>query len=98
MNIITREGGKNVTTHRGKTTASGVDTTTIFFFQAEDGIRDDLVTGVQTCALPIGTPMRPRSALMTWQLLPSAACEKMRRITSTSESLRPGMGSVDNSR
>src|SRR5207244_10020003 len=22
-------------------------------FQAEDGIRDDLVTGVQTCALPI---------------------------------------------
>src|SRR5258708_15421481 len=27
-----------------------------FFFQAEDGIRDDLVTGVQTCALPISTP------------------------------------------
>src|SRR2546425_7865774 len=24
-----------------------------FFFQAEDGIRDKLVTGVQTCALPI---------------------------------------------
>src|SRR5207244_8584978 len=24
-----------------------------FYFQAEDGIRDDLVTGVQTCALPI---------------------------------------------
>src|SRR5438552_10300262 len=24
-----------------------------FFFHAEDGIRDDLVTGVQTCALPI---------------------------------------------
>src|SRR5258708_217122 len=24
-----------------------------FFFQTEDGIRDDLVTGVQTCALPI---------------------------------------------
>ena len=24
-----------------------------FFFQAEDGIRDRLVTGVQTCALPI---------------------------------------------
>ena len=23
------------------------------FFQAEDGIRDRLVTGVQTCALPI---------------------------------------------
>src|SRR3989441_6749330 len=26
-----------------------------FFFQAEDGIRDKLVTGVQTCALPICT-------------------------------------------
>ena len=24
-----------------------------FFFQAEDGIRDTSVTGVQTCALPI---------------------------------------------
>src|SRR5207247_6335671 len=27
--------------------------TCVFFFQAEDGIRDPLVTGVQTCALPI---------------------------------------------
>src|SRR5947207_11553962 len=26
-----------------------------FFFQAEDGIRDHCVTGVQTCALPIST-------------------------------------------
>src|SRR3989440_12777568 len=26
-----------------------------FFFQAEDGIRDLIVTGVQTCALPIST-------------------------------------------
>src|SRR5438309_10199761 len=26
-----------------------------FFFQAEDGIRDGTVTGVQTCALPIYT-------------------------------------------
>src|SRR3954449_2897328 len=25
----------------------------VFFFQAEDGIRDESVTGVQTCALPI---------------------------------------------
>src|SRR3989442_1191180 len=30
-----------------------------FFFQAEDGIRDADVTGVQTCALPI-SPQRPR--------------------------------------
>src|SRR5205807_6772073 len=27
-----------------------------FFFQAEDGIRDYKVTGVQTCALPIFSP------------------------------------------
>src|SRR2546430_3854635 len=27
--------------------------TSLFFFQAEDGIRDLTVTGVQTCALPI---------------------------------------------
>src|SRR5947209_14032450 len=34
----------------------------VFFFQAEDGIRDIRVTGVQTCALPIlGTPV-PRTA------------------------------------
>src|SRR5207237_6422226 len=36
-----------------------------FFFQAEDGIRDSSVTGVQTCALPI-------SGLPSW-LAPSAA-------------------------
>src|SRR5207253_6782479 len=29
------------------------DTLIVFFFQAEDGIRDGHVTGVQTCALPI---------------------------------------------
>src|SRR5207249_6114065 len=28
-----------------------------FFFQAEDGIRDRNVTGVQTCALPISRPV-----------------------------------------
>src|SRR5438552_16270714 len=32
--------------------------TLFFFFQAEDGIRDDLVTGVQTCALPISARWR----------------------------------------
>src|SRR5690606_41049831 len=30
-----------------------------FFFQAEDGIRDFHVTGVQTCALPISTSAGP---------------------------------------
>src|SRR5207245_10210858 len=32
----------------------------IFFFQAEDGIRDATVTGVQTCALPISVVRRRR--------------------------------------
>src|SRR5256886_9352312 len=32
---------------------SSVDVWYFFFFQAEDGIRDLTVTGVQTCALPI---------------------------------------------
>src|SRR5688572_32331357 len=30
----------------------------VFFFQAEDGIRDLTVTGVQTCALPISSGER----------------------------------------
>src|SRR2546430_7610093 len=30
-----------------------------FFFQAEDGIRDLTVTGVQTCALPISNAANP---------------------------------------
>ena len=30
-----------------------------FFFQAEDGIRDYKVTGVQTCALPISEDIVP---------------------------------------
>ena len=34
----------------------------IFFFQAEDGIRDYKVTGVQTCALPIYLNI----SLFTW--------------------------------
>src|SRR5687767_15333100 len=33
-----------------------------FFFQAEDGIRDKLVTGVQTCALPISAAALPAAA------------------------------------
>src|SRR5690348_17716974 len=34
-----------------------------FFFQAEDGIRDGRVTGVQTCALPICARLRGCPAL-----------------------------------
>src|SRR5699024_10102079 len=35
-----------------------------FFFQAEDGIRDRNVTGVQTCALPISFPRFP--SIIIW--------------------------------
>src|SRR5689334_24690006 len=38
-----------------------------FFFQAEDGIRDGTVTGVQTCALPI-FPSRVQGARSTGAL------------------------------
>src|SRR5437763_16877772 len=37
----------------------------IFFFQAEDGIRDTSVTGVQTCALPISSVCFPIFASCT---------------------------------
>src|SRR2546422_6598807 len=36
-----------------------------FFFQAEDGIRDVAVTGVQTCALPISSVDGPPDSLLT---------------------------------
>src|ERR1039457_7394111 len=39
-----------------------------FFFQAEDGIRDYKVTGVQTCALPIYRILR----YVTWAIGPVA--------------------------
>src|SRR5438552_5885902 len=41
-----------------------------FFFQAEDGIRDDLVTGVQTCALPIYRGSRASASGPTRRTLP----------------------------
>src|SRR2546425_9398665 len=49
-----------------------------FFFQAEDGIRDKLVTGVQTCALPIsGAPPAIHSV---WRaaLLPAVSASGLR--------------------
>src|SRR3712207_8944527 len=35
-----------------------------FFFQAEDGIRDIGVTGVQTCALPISSALLPPASTL----------------------------------
>src|SRR2546429_3640333 len=46
---------------------------TSFFFQAEDGIRDVAVTGVQTCALPICFPYGIGSA--------SSKCEVSMKLT-----------------
>src|SRR5258708_21428609 len=48
----------------------------LFFFQAEDGIRDDLVTGVQTCALPISEDRNIRMMICLVLLSPSrSSCE-----------------------
>src|SRR2546429_2923079 len=41
-----------------------------FFFQAEDGIRDVAVTGVQTCALPILASMSRRAIARKLAFLP----------------------------
>src|SRR5256885_11264185 len=45
----------------------------VFFFQAEDGIRDYKVTGVQTCALPISQYMSPFANFDKWGLGKAAA-------------------------
>src|SRR5260370_30776479 len=39
----------------------------IFFFKAEDGIRDSSVTGVQTCALPISSRRRHTRFKCDWR-------------------------------
>src|SRR3989454_1358412 len=51
--------------------------TVFFFFQAEDGIRDYKVTGVQTCALPIftsslGSCARARASRTRWYSPPES--------------------------
>src|SRR5256885_5223493 len=46
-----------------------------FFFQAEDGIRDYKVTGVQTCALPISRERAYRS----WTALQHSSLAAFRR-------------------
>src|SRR5206468_7076514 len=38
-----------------------------FFFQAEDGIRDLIVTGVQTCALPISIRRNGHDTGVAWR-------------------------------
>src|SRR5690606_3043188 len=57
----------------------------IFFFQAEDGIRDFHVTGVQTCALPISPAMR--------QLITKLKCADYLTLVAASSIIRPGVAS-----
>src|SRR5256886_8402514 len=49
----------------------GIEYLSRFFFQAEDGIRDLTVTGVQTCALPIFAGASSR-AVTAPTIIPSA--------------------------
>src|SRR3989337_3319742 len=52
----------------------------LFFFQAEDGMRDATVTGVQTCALPISrSAHRPER----WIVLPCRSGQKLQDRKST---------------
>src|SRR6267154_5248590 len=54
-----------------------------FFFQAEDGIRDGRVTGVQTCALPISSANVAMMASVSRALTPamwSATRSEERRV------------------
>src|SRR5207237_7083470 len=58
-----------------------------FFFQAEDGIRDSSVTGVQTCALPISGRAAGRAGLTAAVLCslrnagPTGACGRSQPAT-----------------
>src|SRR5690606_40494502 len=69
-----------------------------FFFQAEDGIRDFHVTGVQTCALPISVLalVAPRGLLVldnptsTGSGPATATSRRWRRPRSTRRWARPG--------
>src|SRR2546427_12558252 len=62
----------------------------VFFFQAEDGIRDLTVTGVQTCALPISIASGVVSRLRR-RRLPSEASRAARssRQTTAGRSFTP---------
>src|SRR5207247_5653584 len=57
-----------------------------FFFQAEDGIRDPLVTGVQTCALPISPRSgRPRGGTAARaNIIGCGAAKRYARLTASS--------------
>src|SRR5258708_20669282 len=55
-----------------------LSSTVFFFFQAEDGIRDDLVTGVQTCALPIYS-FHPETTSAQYHPAPDSSVQRFHR-------------------
>src|SRR5437773_10077534 len=64
-----------------------------FFFQAEDGIRDRDVTGVQTCALPISAGRRANRASEALIERPSGGMVYAQVSKTRSEERRVGKGS-----
>src|SRR5712675_2710642 len=64
-----------------------------FFFQAEDGIRDVAVTGVQTCALPISHRQTPRVSSMYFYVrtgsYPSSMLRAMRSVVQRVDPMLP---------
>src|SRR6266850_5542254 len=66
-----------------------------FFFQAEDGIRDYKVTGVQTCALPILAREVPGGrGLPAWDALLRAHATLLRQLETDLES-KTGLALAD---
>src|SRR5207248_4558975 len=61
----------------------------LFFFQAEDGIRDRTVTGVQTCALPIST-----AAQQDWERVTKQYGMRLFSAKPAVD-LRPGIGGLN---
>src|SRR5258707_2754685 len=59
---------------RAKTLGAGFIRSVVFFFQAEDGIRDIGVTGVQTCALPISPSLPLIGPRQTWGRVAVPTC------------------------
>src|SRR5438105_11579683 len=66
----------------------------LFFFQAEDGIRDPLVTGVQTCALPISRSQTPAPSHGAY----SSTCTRARRARCCPRCRPPGAREVSSGR
>src|SRR5688500_19151402 len=62
--FVKRSGGHKVALPRGcRSSIPSSSPLVFFFFQAEDGIRDYKVTGVQTCALPILENLAPTNSI-----------------------------------